>query len=416
MKTLILSNTPFHQSDSNGRILGLLLQCINNENKLQLCINGTSVSSSMITNCYLISDKTVLKNLFCFKIKATKLPVDMNIDSRIRKTKRIKRTAKSLLLRDLIWKACLARTEFLDLAVQFQPDVVLWQYGDSGFMADLARIITDKCGAKLVIYTTEDYCFKTWDYLEKKNKTFFYTLFSHEMRLADKQAFDKASLCIANTPQLAKKFQDAFGCKVETIMNSSVIDKEEREESQEHIENRIVYAGNLGINRHLSIIKIAEALRSVAPNIIFEIYGQPNKIVANELKDVQNIKLMGFKSYHEIQNIIKQSLLVIHTESFEEFYRYDLESAFSSKITDALKSGTPLFMYAPENLAETDYLIQNKCAFVCTEKQYLEDTLRKALFGKTKRHIVISNGIEIVYKNHDAQKNSRYMLELLQSV
>ena len=414
-RVLIISNTPFHLSDSNGRVLGTLLSGVSNEDKMQFCVNGASVSSALIENSYRISDKTVLKGVLARKIQATKLPCDIPAGTGAQKVKGISRTALSMLARDLLWKFCMKRTEFLTLAEQFKPDIVMWQYGDSGFMADLARLVAERCNAKIVVFTTEDYYFKTWDYLSKKDKSFTYTLFSREMKRANKRLFEKVSLCIANTPQLAERFKSAFGCRTETIMNSSDL-RPIREDQNEQVENRIVYAGNLGINRHLSILKIAEALEKIDPNIRFEVYGHPSESVAEALKAEPNIKLMGFRSYQEITDIIKLSRLLIHAESFEEFYRYDLQAAFSTKITDALASGTPLFMFAPDNLAETSYLMENECAFVCTDESTLGDCLRSALYDGEKRKSIVEKGADTVLKNHDAKKNCRYMVEMLESL
>lgn len=414
-RVLIISNTPFHLSDSNGRVLGTLLKGVSNKDKMQFCVNGASVSSALIENSYRISDKIVLKGLFSRKIIATKLPCDVPAGTGTQKARGINRTAFTMLARDLLWKFCMRRSEFFELAEQFKPDIVLWQYGDSGFMADLARLIAERCNAKIAVFTTEDYYFKTWDYLSKKDKSFAYTLFSCEMKRANKRFFARASLCIANTPQLAEQFKSAFGCRIETIMNSSELRKI-REDQNEQVENRIVYAGNLGINRHLSILKIAEVLKKIDPAIRFEVYGHPNESVAEAFQAAHNIKLMGFRSYQEITDIIQSSRLVIHTESFEEFYRYDLQAAFSTKITDALASGTPLFMFAPDNLAETSYLMENKCAFVCTDESALGDCLRSALYDEKKRKSVVTKGMETVLKYHDAEKNCRLMVEMLESL
>lgn len=414
-RVLIISNTPFHLSDSNGRVLGTLLQGVSNVDKMQFCVNGVSVSSTLIENSYRISDKTVLKKFFFHTIKATKLPSNLPAEAGASKVKGIKRTSTSMLARDLLWKSCMGRTEFLKLAEQFHPDIILWQYGDSGFMAELVRRIAKKCKAKIVVFTTEDYYFKDWDYLSKKDKSFAYTLFSHEMKRANKRLFNNVTLCIANTPQLAKRFRSEFGCRTEVIMNSSDVHQMPIDQPL-RVENRIVYAGNLGINRHLSILKIAETLEKIDSSIRFEVYGRPSKFVAEALQSAHNIELMGFRCYQEVTEIIRASRLVIHTESFEDFYRYDLEAAFSTKITDALVSGTPLFMFAPDNLAETSYLIENNCAFVCSNARNLDACLYSALYDENKRKRVISKGMEIALQNHDAEKNRRRMLEMLDSL
>ena len=415
-KVLVISNTEFNLSDSNGRFLGTLLRGIDNEHKMQFCINGTSVSSNLIKSSYRISDKTVVRCFVKKRVPAVKLPIDIPPEASkgIISNRKIKRNAASMLVRDFLWKISIPRTDFISLAKEFKPDIVLWQYGDSGFMSELTRRIANECNAKIVVYTTEDYYFKTWDYFSKRGRTLTYTLFSTEMRRSVRKLFKESSLCIANTPFLAERFENEFGCRTEVVMPSASDNLNQAEEPIRR--KRIVYAGNLGINRHLSVIEIARALYEIDPSVVFEVYGRAEEKIWAELKEEPNIRMMGFVSYWEITEIVRTSLLTVHTESFEEFYRYDLEAAFSTKITDALISGTPLFMYAPGNLAETQYLKKNRCAFVCTEKQQLSSSLREALNDEKLRNSIIESGKEVVERNHNSIINQRRIYNLLLSV
>ena len=415
-KILIISNTEFNLSDSNGRFLGTLLKGIDNEHKMQFCINGTSVSSTLINTSYRISDKSVVRCIIKNRIPAIQLPLDLppDVSKGTISSRKIKRNAASMLARDYLWKISLSRTDFMRLAKAFNPDIVLWQYGDSGFMADLTRRVAKECNAKIVVYTTEDYYFKTWDYFSKRGRTLTYILFSTEMRRSVRKLFKETFLCIANTPLLAERFKNEFGCRTEVVMPSASYNINQTKEPIRR--KRIVYAGNLGINRHLSVIEIARALRVIDPTIIFEVYGRAKEEIWEKLKEEPNIRMMGFVSYQEITEIIRTSLITVHTESFEEFYRYDLEAAFSTKITDALASGTPLFLYAPANLAETSYLIENKCAFVCTDISELKCCLRKALFNQDERDNIVKKGFEISSQNHDIETNCQRMQDLLQSL
>lgn len=413
-RVLIVSNTQFHMSDSNGRILGMLLRSIGNDKKLQFCVRGNSVSSELIKDCYRISDATVLKSVFSARIMAEKLPCDQPLRRVEPNNKKIKRTALSLIVRDLLWNLSFSKMDFISIAKAFQPDIVIWQFSDSGFMAKLALRISSICNAKLAVFTTEDYYFKTWDYLSKKDHTLAYSLFSSGMRRVVKKVFERTDLCVANTQHLADRFRCEFGCRTEVIMNSSEITISNRRIN--NIENRIVYAGNLGINRHLSIISIARALKEIAPDVRFEVYGNPSSVVADSLEAESNICLMGFVSYTELTEIIYRSRLMIHVESFEDFYRKDLEAAFSTKITDVLCSGTPLFMFAPDNLAETIYLRENGCAFVCSSEKDLDKSLQCALYNQAERDLRVHKGKEMAKNNHDAKKNQQHMLEYLQSI
>ena len=61
------------------------------------------------------------------------------------------------------------------------------------------------------------------------------------------------------------------------------------------------------------------------------------------------------------EEVIANSDLLVHVESFEKFYTRDLKYAFSTKIADSLASGIPLFMYGAEQISCTRYLKNNNC-------------------------------------------------------
>ena len=412
-RVLIISNTEFNLSDSNGRALGLLLQGIPNENKMQFCIHGSSVSSELIRNCYRISDFDVLKGLFKWSVKATRLMQDVSIKQSNGNKKRLKRTPIRMLARDVLWSLKIPRLEFIKLALDFKPDIIIWQYGDSGFLAGLTRKLAVLCHAKIIIFSTEDYYFKTWNYLNKGGKSFIYRLFHKEMRFQTKKTIDIASLCICNTPHLAARFQAEFHCKTDVIMQSA---SDIGPKSRPNVKKRIVYTGNLGLNRHVSLIQIAETLYSIDNTIVFEIYGKTSAEIEKALRNVPNIRFMGFVSYQEVIQVIQDSLLIVHAESFDEFYTYDLQAAFSTKIPDSLSAGIPFFLYAPANLAETKYLQENNCAFVCTDRQNLLNKLQIALTDSIERDKIVNVALEISKTNHNSLINQKKMVQLLEKV
>lgn len=414
-RVLILSNTPFHLSDSNGRALGFLLKGIPNDAKIQFCIQGNCVSAELIDQCYRITDIEVAKGILKPSIQAYKMPMEASLDFCNRATsKRVKRTPLSMLLRDIAWNVCMKKTDFFDIASRFHPDYIIWQYGDSGFMANLAVSLSKKCNSKLIIFSTEDYYFKDWDYLSKKKYSLAYSIFHHEMCSFVKKAMALSHCCVCNTPQLASKFENEFGIKTEVIMQSAndIVDSQRKNVARAK-DNTIIYAGNLGLNRHQSLIAIARALFKVDKSTHFEIYGRASETVVKAFENESNIIYNGFVSYETVLQRISNARLLIHAESFEPFYKKDLEAAFSTKIPDSLASGTPLLLYAPDNLAETHYLKDNNCAFVCSNYDSLESILSVALLNDEKRKEILYNSATIVDANHNLGKNQIHMQELL---
>mgnify|MGYP003304607364 CR=1 FL=1 len=74
-------------------------------------------------------------------------------------------------------------------------------------------------------------------------------------------------------------------------------------------------------------------------------------------------------------------------------------------------------MYASDELVSTNYLKENKCAFVVTEKDKLKDTLYISLNDDSKRKECINNAYEVSSKNHNIMRNSeifkKFIIETL---
>ena len=83
--------------------------------------------------------------------------------------------------------------------------------------------------------------------------------------------------------------------------------------------------------------------------------------------------------------------MLIHAEYRDEFYTRDLKYAFSTKITDSVCSGTPFLIYAPDELVETQFLRENDCAFVVSEKTELKSSLLSAIFDEAERKRKVDN-------------------------
>lgn len=405
-KVLVISNNALSMTNSNGRTLGLLLSSIEKENLMQFCIKEESISKELITNSYCISDTMIIKGLFKKEIISRSLPFTFDKAITKNEIKTINKTTWKFLVRELIWEIKLKKLDFLKKALEFKPDVIIFQLGNSAFLANLTYEILKKCNSKLIVFTTEDYYFKKWNYIEPNKKSFIFQLLMKKYRKSIDKIFNKTSLCIANTPELAKKYQRKFNIATEVIMAaaSNSISSYFKKEN-----NTIVYAGNLMLNRYKSVISIAKIVSKISPETKIEVYGKTTPEIEKELIKERNILIKGFVEYSKLLYHLANARLLIHCESFDEFYRRDLESAFSTKIADSLSSGVPLLLYAPANFSETIYVTQEKCAVVCSDIIELENSIRIALKDESLRRLVVNNAKNLAKQNHNLKKNQEKM-------
>lgn len=412
-KVLVVSNTALTTSNSNGRTLGLLLSGIEKEKLMQFCIKDEPVSSELIREAYCVSDTMVIKGMLKHKIASKKLCVFEDGHIVIGHQQQVSKTGFKFWGREIIWRIKLRSMDFWSRAVEFQPDIILFQLGNSGFLADLAYRLSKMCKAKLIVFTTEDYYFKEWNFIQPAQKSGAFDAYMKKYRKSIDRVLRNSSMCIANTPALAKKYAEEFGVQTDVVMAAA---SEKIETCCQKPENTVVYAGNLTLNRYRSIADIAKIVAETDPEAVVTVYGSTTPEMEEELKRFHNVSLNGFVKYDVLLPKLANAKLLLHCESFDDFYRKDLQAAFSTKIADSLASGVPLLLFAPANFSETEYLIKEKCAFVCTDSKELKDCVEKALHDEQARCSVVNRARCIANQNHNLHRNQQKMLDIIKSV
>ena len=66
---------------------------------------------------------------------------------------------------------------------------------------------------------------------------------------------------------------------------------------------------------------------------------------------MSNVKYHGLVSYEENKKAMMNSDLLLFIEGFSKEYVKDCRYAFSTKISDYLMTGKPLFFYGPESIS-----------------------------------------------------------------
>jgi len=418
-KILIFSNNCFSKTNSNGRTLAKLLEGYPKERIAQFYIQHDEPDFERCDNYFKVTDSDAL-SAFIRKKQVGKrvVEVESNKEQPKNERKTKKRTPLKMLLRELVWKSGKWKGgEYNSWVESFSPDVVLIQAGDNAFLLKIATDLAKEKNIPLIVYNTEGYYFKKKNYMKGSGlPAIFYPLFRSQFKKQFKKTMRLASCIVYNCDLLKEDYDRHFNCPSYVIYNSSDIIAGNKHEI-EGDKPIISYLGNLGVGRHESLIEIAQALKGINPNYKLDIYGKiPCDKILEAFNSCTAIDYKGFLSYKDVVMVMNKSDILIHAENFSKFYREDLKYAFSTKIADCLKAGTCFFNYAPEELASTQYLIKNNAACVVTDKSKLEETLRRLIDDNEFRDSFIANALQLAEKNHNSEKNSKFMRELITKV
>lgn len=407
-KVLVISNECFSKTSSNGRTLGNFFLGWPKEQLAQFFLIGKP-DAYYCDQYFQISDRQALNALLHRgSVGGEVLLTDDEAEIiSAQKRKKTVRNALTMLGRNAIWKTEVwQKNGFWNWVDTFAPDMVLLQAGDCAFMYDLAVETAKHTNSKLVIYNSEGYYYKNFDYFRGTGLAHFvYPIFEKQLKKALERAYAMASCVFYICDELKEAYAKDFHVRAETIFTGSEIRYSEAQQKNNIFTS--VYAGNLGLNRHKSLIDVAQTLQRISKDFYVDVYGKvPNEEVADALKACCGIRYHGLISYEQVKNALRDSDLLLYVESFDAFYQEDIKFGFSTKIADSLSSGNCFLLYAPEHFACFQYLKKNRAAYVVSSKQELESVLRNLVNNPAARELYRENALALAAKNHRVKKNN----------
>lgn len=410
-RVLVISYNSFLSTNANGRTLMNLFANWDPNCIAQLYMSNDYPDFSVCNNYYRITDMDALKSVFFQHNNSGKIDISKkghsNI-SAISKVAKEKRTNKTIrLLRQYIWlfNHCLT-DEFYNWIDDFSPQIVLLFSGNNAFIDKIAWKVIKKYRVPLVLYNCEDY------YLKPKE---WQGLNANILRKHCDKVFEatmrKASGIIYNSDTLLKSYNEKFpNQNAITLYNPADLFFYNKNFKKEN--NTVAYLGNIGMGRDESLCEIADVLSH--QGIKLHVYGPLiGENAANRIINDMNIEYHGSVSYEECKSVMATTDILVHAESFKLGADQHLKHAFSTKIADSLASGACLFVYAPKNIALTDYLINCNAAVVASTHKEMEKKLTQLINDDSFKVSYIKNAQYIVRQNHTSQEITNRFLQFI---
>lgn len=411
-RILIVSNNCLSQHNSNGRTLLNMLSGFKSKNLFQIYTSGEYADGHYCAASYRITNRDVINSYF--GIAPTNQKISQMEDSESDTTKNLncKKNAVTMILRDLAWDCSSKLLRYiLDWTKDKKPDVVLLQLGDSTHIIHIAVKLTERIGIPLIICNTEDYYFKDYDYMKKSmHAGLIYKIFHRRFCRVYEAMMKLNPICIYNCEGLKEIYDEEFGTQSNVVFCSTDM----KPVGTINENGGIMYAGNLGVGRHLSLMEIGVILHEKGLHI--DVYGNATDEVRIALEKAKGVRYHGFVDYKENCHNIANSRLLVHVEGFDEYYNRDTRFAFSTKLADYCASGVPVFMYAPQWCESTRYAVKNDFAFVACEKSELRQQLQLALNDTKLRCHKIERAIYIANLNHQMDRNKHQILKIVENV
>lgn len=414
---LFICSSDLADVDVNGRTVRDTFSFINDENIY--CVSGTRLNKNLKNDqVFLISDFLIKKFKFFGKfyhqdVQELKSFVDDSLNKHALKSPLL------CLFRTLIWKISFLfwKRPLYKWIKKSNIDALVYNVGDFSFNNYLATKIAKKFKIKLIIYNTEFYYFKTWNYLKKQN--LFYPLFINNFRKSFNKTMKFTDLCVYNLQELAdlyaKQFPNNKHC---AFLHSSSIKQTLNSKKPLSDSPLFYYAGSLDKRRHVPLFSFSKCVEKVFPKSQILIHGSlGNYLKIDDFKDYKNINYKGMQKYDEIvKKLMSNDIVLLSLSPIDDYAAKNNYYGFSTKLADAIASLNPIIHIGTKNV-ETDLLEKNELAYVAFNENgvaQLVKTLKDDV--KLGKLVFAKNQADYAAKYLDQDKNANQLKDILDEI
>lgn len=318
------------------------------------------------------------------------------------------------LVQDLFWRIKWWKSKSLNSFLDnFAPQVIFFPSFSAPYTHRVARYISKYSGAKLVTFHADDYIFQRAG-IGAPLKAAYYSILRKEIA----KTVRRSAINYAISPSLrdgyAYFFNQPFfllskGCvTTRKRPSSSDIEKKLIAIRRENV-IKCVYIGSLQYGRWKTLELLVDAMKRVGDDggVKFElkIYSQYSikKEVLNRISCPGTSEFLGALPADRVAEIIGNSDLVLHVESFDESDIQSTRYSFSTKILDCLASATPVLAIGPSGISSMDFLSSSDIASTITDKAKIGESLNKIRYSIGNLLMLGIAAYDYCLENHSAE-------------
>ena len=424
MRLLIISDYPWNKNNSFGKVFTDIFGGIDNFEILNIyCMGGNPKTEMTNIKYFQISMGQIVANLKNKKNPVGKIIEPDNIDEKDEmgktETKWMNVARKTHLRifgwgRRFIWWIGRWRNErLINVVKEFDADVMFTPIFKQSYMNAVDQFVYKAKPTKMVGYYGDDnYSLRQFSL----NPLFCFD------RLTQRGKVKKTiKLCdyLYVVSEVGKESAEKYFKKECIIMaNGNVFDGEPTFKTEYNKERKLVFTGNLGNHRWEELLRIGRTIDKIGGGATLDIYSatQLKKSILKKYEKCKAITFRGKVPYTEIERIQKESDVLVHVESFRLKEWLAVRESFSTKIVGHMVACRPQLAIGDARCGSIDHLIRHDGAIVVSDKNKLEETLKKIIVDDEFLTDYAKRGWECGVKLHnrkDIQANLKRELEEL---
>ena len=424
MRLLIISDYPWDQSNSFGKVFTDLFGGIDNIEILNIYCMGGNPSTEMTNIKYFqISMGQIVANLKNKKNPVGKVIEPENIDEKDEmgktETKWMNIARKTHLRifgwgRRFIWWIGRWKNERLvNVVKEFNADVMFTPIYKQSYMNAVDQFVAKIQPVKMVAYYGDDnYSLNQFSL----NPLFWFDRLTQRGKV--KKTIDMCDYMYV-VSEVGKECAEKYFKKKCVIMpNGNLFDGEPTYKTEYGSPRKLVFTGNLGNHRWEELLRIGKTIDELGGGATLDIYSasQLKKSILKKYEKCKAITFRGRVPYTEIERIQKECDVLVHVESFRLKEWLAVRESFSTKIVGQMVSCRPQLAVGDKRCGSIDHLIRHDAAIVVSDKNELKDTLKRIIEDEEFLTEYAKKGFECGKKLHNRREIQENLKRELQEL
>ena len=405
MKILVVSRTPWDNSNSFGNTFSNLFEGMEDIEIYNICCQNGKMNNHVVKNAFQMTDKSVLKSILKIGYEPVwKMRGEMDRAQQSENTEVSVRAKKSrnifaFMIRDCIWKlGAWKKSKTLNVFLEeLKPDVIYLPIYASPYMCDVQSYIIEKLGVPVVGHISDD----VYGYLPKMS--IIEKWYRDGLRKKLKNLISRCSYLEVFAQNMKTEYEELFNIPCfligKGVREEEIPCLEDLDENKESL--TFVYTGNLGSERYKVLAKIGDALEALqSKNAVLDIYSatELDENMEKAFASCSKICFKGAISKEEVDKVQRAADFLVHVESFSEQAIFSAKMSFSTKIIDYMMAGKPIFAVGPKEVNSIAVLKEKELAVVAASIDGIETALKDAFENKEKIVTVLKNVENYLHK------------------
>lgn len=383
MKILVISRTPWNNSNSFGNTFSNLFEGMPDVELYNICCQSGSTDNNLVQTTLQMSEASVIRALKGGEIAIEQnVFTDVNAELKVANTGRKQRKTWMFVARDLLWKvgALKWKKRVKNFIESIRPDVLYLPVYPSWYMCDIAQYAIKCASVPVIAHISDD----DYGYNVGMSKSgYLYQMISRKKL---RNIISKVSYIEVFADNMKQEYEKLFNVPCHVIgkgMLPEEVEKPQVPESRDEL--HFVYTGGIGGERFDVLMALARSFSSQSFKKCFlDIYSATPLTVSMKatMDSIKGIIFHGAVSGAEVRGIQMKADYLVHVEGFSPASISSTKMSFSTKIPDYLSTGNVMFAIGPAEINSIQVLKSRDIAVVCDSLDKIAPTVFRLCNGE----------------------------------